>query len=170
MTTWCIYIRCRPDISAEIVEVHHARDNRYWPPASACNHWAHHCELSNSTAIHCMQAVRQPHVYRVQAYSYFSIPARLQSTSFFHAPGSREAINGLPMPTMCVAFCSAHGIQSVRAVHALCAKQSLELFNACLSATLVHFQGYRCKERNGIHMLAFHSVRACGHSCISTAA
>lgn len=108
-----------------------------------------------------MQAIRLKHVYRVQAYSLYRIPGTPKAISFFQAAGGHEAIHGFPLPHMCIAFCSAHGIQQLRSQHALCAKQSLAIFNSCVSATLVPFQGYRCKERNGIHMLAFHSVRCC---------
>lgn len=107
----------------------------------------------------CMQAIRLPHVYRVQAYSLYRIPGLPKAISFSQAAGGHEAIYGLPLPRMCIAFCSAHGIDQMRSQHALCARQSLAIFNSCVSATLVPFQGYRCKERNGVHMLAFYSVR-----------
>lgn len=106
-----------------------------------------------------MQAIRLPHVYRVQAYSLYRIPGVPKALSCLQAAGAAQAIYGLPLPRMCIAFCSAHGIEQLRSQHVLCAKQSLEIFNTCVSATLVPFQGYRCKERNGIHMLAFFSVR-----------
>eukprot|EP00892_Ulva_mutabilis_P003470 jgi/Ulvmu1/1495/UM011_0225.1 len=108
---------------------------------------------------HIYQVLRQNLVYRLQMYSKYTPElSRTRALAFTQAPAAAEAIHGSPLPRMCIAFCSPTGLGEVKAVHALCAKQSLVMFNDCVTSTLWHFNGYSCKERSGIHMLAFHNV------------
>lgn len=104
--------------------------------------------LHTARKICTLQAIRLKHIYRVQVYCMYSFPGVPKAISLFQAAGVKEAIHSLPLPHMCIAFCSAHGIESLHTQHALCAKQSLALFNSCVTASLEPYKGYRCKVNN----------------------
>lgn len=113
------------------------------------------------TCVH-PQVLRPRQVYRLQFYSQY-IPKHTMTHSlpFMEAPAAHEAIHGEPLPRVCIVFCSPAGISQVKSVHAMCAQQSMQTFTHCVNVTLGKINGYVCKERNGIHMLAFHNVRPC---------
>lgn len=116
--------------------------------------------VSTELKLILVQVLRQKLVYRLQLYSgYVPAPALTRALAFTQAPAATEAIHGDTLPHMCIVFCSPTGLGEVKRVHALCAKQSLVAFNDCVTLTIGMFNGYMCKERSGIHMLAFHNVR-----------